>query len=93
MSPSNSSAQQGRKEAPPVGIFCFSLRLLPLRRWDFAFNGEGNAVGAWHTKAGGIASYLPACEHNVGGVGDQPSREPTFRAWQVCRICEDSQIG
>jgi hypothetical protein len=67
----------------PVGVFGLPLGFLPLWSWDFAFDREGNAIGAWHPKAGGVASYLSAYERHVFGMDDERPNKLTFRAWQV----------
>lgn len=52
----------GRKETQDVlaSILGLGLVLLPPWRRDLAFDREGDAVGAWYTKASCIASNLQA---------------------------------
>ena len=81
--PSRAPSRRIYKERPPVGVFCLPLRLLPLRSRDFTFDGKGDAIGTWHAKAGGIASYLLVRERSFLELMIEPSKAPTFRAWQV----------
>lgn len=46
----------------PLRIGCLrALGLLAFGSGNAALDGEGGAIGARHTEAGGIASYLNEC--------------------------------
>lgn len=44
----------------PICVLRLCLRLLALWSGDAALDGEGGTIGAWHTEARGVASYLDA---------------------------------
>jgi len=56
----------------PISIFQLGrLRLLALGGWDPAFDAKGSAVGAGHSEAGGVASYLKASGLEVDSQQDE----------------------
>ena len=56
----------------PIRVPRFALSLLPFGGRDFAFDAEGNTIGARHTQAGSIAADLRRqCQQVVEGSEEE----------------------